>query len=240
MTNSEFSREFDIAYHSIASNAAPGLNAYEKSVLLTEAQEMMIRAEYDPAFNAEGVGYQGSENKRREFAELTKKAVSLNSFTSATNSIAISNSRFFPIEDDVMFITQERLRISSSDTCLNGKYIRVKPQTDDKYNRDLDNPFKNPDDSVAWRTDYRTINGSRVVEIIHGATYTPVEYHYRYIKYPSPIILEDLASLGVTINGISDATSCELDDTYHREILNRAVAKALMNTGDPRYSLTAK
>ena len=44
MTNSEFSNEFDVLYQNIASNQAPGLDAYEKSVFLTMAQEQIVLA----------------------------------------------------------------------------------------------------------------------------------------------------------------------------------------------------
>ena len=37
MTTPEFSNEFDVLYNNIMSNAAPGLNEYEKSVFLTKA-----------------------------------------------------------------------------------------------------------------------------------------------------------------------------------------------------------
>ena len=42
MTNNEFSNEFDVLYQNIASNQAPGLDAYEKSVFLTMAQEQIV------------------------------------------------------------------------------------------------------------------------------------------------------------------------------------------------------
>ena len=38
MTTQEFSNEFDILYNNIMSNSAPGLNEYEKSIFLTQAQ----------------------------------------------------------------------------------------------------------------------------------------------------------------------------------------------------------
>ena len=41
MTIQEFSNEFDILYNNSMSNAAPGLNEYEKSVFLTQAQESL-------------------------------------------------------------------------------------------------------------------------------------------------------------------------------------------------------
>ena len=46
MTTTEFSNEFDILYESIASNGAPPLDDYEKSVLLTQAQEILVKDSY--------------------------------------------------------------------------------------------------------------------------------------------------------------------------------------------------
>ena len=43
MTAEEFSQEFDILYNNIASNQAPGLTEYEKSVFLTKAQDEIIK-----------------------------------------------------------------------------------------------------------------------------------------------------------------------------------------------------
>ena len=37
MTTQEFSNEMDIQYNNVMSNAAPGLDEYEKSVFLTKA-----------------------------------------------------------------------------------------------------------------------------------------------------------------------------------------------------------
>lgn len=37
MSTQEFSNEFDVLYNNIMSNAAPGLDGYEKSVFLTKA-----------------------------------------------------------------------------------------------------------------------------------------------------------------------------------------------------------
>ena len=46
MTLSEFSREFDVLYNNIASGAAPGVNAYEKSLFLTYALETIVKEYY--------------------------------------------------------------------------------------------------------------------------------------------------------------------------------------------------
>lgn len=43
MDHIEFSNEFDVLYNNIMSNAAPGLNEYEKSVFLTKGQEEIVK-----------------------------------------------------------------------------------------------------------------------------------------------------------------------------------------------------
>jgi predicted metal-dependent hydrolase len=43
MTNPELSNEFDVLYNNITSNQAPGLSELEKSVFLTQAQEVLVK-----------------------------------------------------------------------------------------------------------------------------------------------------------------------------------------------------
>ena len=43
MTAQEFDYQFDVLYNNITSNQAPGLDAYEKSVFLTKAQDEIIK-----------------------------------------------------------------------------------------------------------------------------------------------------------------------------------------------------
>lgn len=62
----------------------------------------------------------------------------------------------------------------------------------------------------------------------HISTSNIPTYKVRYVKRPAPIILEDLEDTGLSINGetaIQDPI-CELPDTMHDEILQRAVELA--------------
>lgn len=71
-----------------------------------------------------------------------------------------------------------------------------------------------------------------VSELIAGANDTIKKYTVRFIRKPRPIILENLEDL--TIEGISEASECELDSSIHQEILQRAVELAKIawsNTG---------
>ena len=256
MTVQEFSLEFDVIYNSIASNAAQPVNGYEKSVFLTQAQEELVKNYYNPKGNKYAEGFEITEKRRRDFEQLVKNGVSINwlnrrseSFTMFEISPGVAagqlDSRFFAIEDDVMFIIAEKAMMASSDPCFNNKTVSVKPVSHNEISMNIDNPFKRPTDFF-WRADRGKITAlfnegnvveeRRVVELFYGQVGVPREYRYRYIKYPEPIILEDLTQYGpnVSINGITDAQTSELSDHMNREILNRAVELALEVSGNPR------
>lgn len=50
----------------------------------------------------------------------------------------------------------------------------------------------------------------------------------RYISQPTPIILVDLPD-GLSINGVSAESECELNPVVHRAILERAVQLAIIS-----------
>lgn len=63
------------------------------------------------------------------------------------------------------------------------------------------------------------------VELIpNSQEYNTGQYNIRYVRKPSPIIIEDISPL--TINNISSKSECELDESIHQEILQRAVELA--------------
>ena len=67
---------------------------------------------------------------------------------------------------------------------------------------------------------------SSMAEVI-GKFEGEVLYKLRYVKTPSPIILDDLTNYGdASIQGISEATECKMPPETHQEILERAVTLA--------------
>lgn len=72
MTTTEFSNEFDVLYNNIMSNAAPGLNEYEKSVFLTKAQDEIIFNYFNPNGNKYKEGFDNSPKRQIDFSELIK------------------------------------------------------------------------------------------------------------------------------------------------------------------------
>lgn len=71
MTNQEFENEFDILYNNIMSNQAPGLDSYEKSVFLTNAQEQLILSYYNGK-NSYNESFERTEEIRRYLSSLVK------------------------------------------------------------------------------------------------------------------------------------------------------------------------
>ncbi|MGK2864891.1 MAG: hypothetical protein ACSLE0_23365 [Chitinophagaceae bacterium] len=227
MTVLEFSNEFDIAYNGIASNSAPPIDLYEKSVYLTRAQLEIVNTYYNPLGNKYKQGFEQSEKRRADLRELLRTGVS--TIAIATDDGVSDDSQFFRIPNNTYLIIQEKAKISSDDECINGNYISVVPKTHDEFNIQHKNPFKEPDKNVIWRLDYYAISGNnKNVELV--SPYTITEYKYRYLKYPEPIILTSLATAfpgeTLSIDGISTVQTCKLGEGIHREILNRAVEMA--------------
>ena len=236
MTTNEFDLEFDIRYDN-ASKGAPGIDKHEKSVYLTSAQEELVKATYS-GYNESGVGFEGSERKRRQLSELVRDyKVGLELPQDTTSKSAkenlIETSQFFGLPADLMYIVLESAKLKSTDSCLNNKIIPVKPVTHDEFQVEIKNPFKKPNGRKAWRLDLYRYGPNQKAELFSVAEIK--EYHIRYVKKPRPIILvdfeedADLAGLGLTVDGSNRKTECELNTEIHREILNRAVELAVVD-----------
>lgn len=68
----EFSNGFDILYNNIMSNAAPGLDEYEKSFFLTKAQDEILRNYFNPKGNKYQEGFDDSQKRQIDFSNLMK------------------------------------------------------------------------------------------------------------------------------------------------------------------------
>lgn len=229
MTNQEFRNFFDISYNAIASNSAPGIDDFELSVYLTQAQLEIVKNYYDPSSNRKQKGFEATEKRRRDLSQLVKDYKTIDTISNSFN--IDSQAKFYILPDDLFLIVNEKAKITSSN-CYNNKILSITPISYDEYNTQVDNPFEKPNEKDAWRLDISNINNTKVVEIISPYNITgSLEYQIRYIKYPKPIIITNLntafPSDNLTIDGISAETPCELNTEICREILDRAVLLAL-------------
>jgi len=53
-----------------------------------------------------------------------------------------------------------------------------------------------------------------------------LQYKYRYLRYPRPIILTSLENAGLTLNHENTVQDCELPQVMHQQVLQRAVELA--------------
>lgn len=226
MTNKEFSDLFDTLADSYSFHAAFGkqssdfalaLNEYEKSFYLTKGQEAVVLGLYSGR-NSTRESFESSEEERRHLADLVIEDTLYPDVSTGLKGID-NSSVFFNLPDDLWFITYESLNLEKG-KCAGMTSLDVYPVRQDEYHKIKKNPFRGTGDRRALRLD---ITDNRV-EIV--SKYPVSSYYIRYIKKLQPIILVDLPD-GLTINGESNKTECELHESLHQRILDIAVQTAI-------------
>lgn len=221
MTNKEFSDGFSTLLNSFGITPNITLDEYEKSTFLTNAQEQLIIDIYSGRNIIYGKSFEQTEELRRYLSNLVE---TYETSTKVTGKLGLSkDSVFFEIPQDTWFITYEVALLKDSRLgCLDGIEASVVPLPQDDLYRAKDNPFRGPSKDRVLRLDIK----SDLAELI--SKYNVDKYLMRYISQPTPIILVDLPD-GLSINGISTESECELNPVVHRAILERAVQLAIIS-----------
>lgn len=221
MTNQEFSNEFDILYNNIASNQAPGLDEYEKSVFLTNAQEELV-LELFSGKNPLGDSFEKTEEVRQYLRDIVKTKELQK--VEDTDIIRMSDkSQLFRVPEDVWFTTYESVKFNDPNIKCSTLDTEVVPVTQDEFSRVNKNPFRGPSNTRVLR-----LNIQDIVELI--SNYNISSYSIRYVCRLSPIVLEDLPE-GLSIKGETKETQCKLNPAIHEAILERAVQLAKISMG---------
>lgn len=130
-------------------------------------------------------------------------------------------------KNDVMFIIFEEVKLSTNEekngckasTADKSSTIEVYPVRHDEYNKLRKNPFRGVNSRRALRLDL----ADGVIEII--CKYDVASYHARYLRRPVPIVLANLDD--ASVDGKATVSGCELPESLHQRILERAVEKAI-------------
>lgn len=221
----DFQSEFNLVFNNLASNQAAGMTPYEISVYLTKGQNMLVDSIYE--------NFETSEEARRKLAVLvtTKQLGKLSNITS-DKLIYPEYTVAFGIPKDIRYIVNEKLKMSSNaNRCIRDRFIDIKPVTHDEIDKLIENPFKF-NYNRAFRLDASddTVTGDEnnqsksYIEIITKDTRVNY-YQIRYIKNPTPIILEDLYG-EEQIDGYKTKTDCILPESLHRQIIEIAAKLA--------------
>lgn len=218
--NDELTNGFDILYNNISSNASPGLNEYEKSVILTKAQIEVLKNYFNPKGNKYKEGFDGSQKRQIDFSNLIK-VIKPEESNSLMNSVQKMDERstLYEVPEDVLFVLNE-----TANVVYDGKYkhkVDIVPLRYDEYSMMVSKPFKQPYKHQGWRMINAT--SQRLVEVIVKEGAEISDYTMRYVRYPRPIILIDLEDEGLSIQGENKVSECELDRSLVDEILQRAV-----------------
>lgn len=225
MNHVEFSNEFDVLYNNIMSNAAPGLNEYEKSVFLTKAQEEIVKNHFNPEGNRYKEGLDDSPKRQIDFSELIKVAEGVPK--TGTSITFDKRAKLYDLPEDVFIVINESIETDKGPR-------QVIPISYNDYTRLMSKSYKEPVKYQAWRLISTSVNNI-TVELIINSNESISQYKVRYIRKPAPIITTDLSSEygDVSINGVTTVSECELNPIIHQEILQRAVELAkVAYTGD--------
>lgn len=256
MTNQEFSDSFDTLLNSYASQAQFGdeaskqeivLDEYEKSVLLTQAQDIILKSFFDRKQNSAGNGFDDSTRRQVDFSSLIKAAT----LTEATDQSAAFDDRGIiykmPLRKypnasgawvekegttDVLFILNEQLKTTVGGIKKN--YVIV-PINYREYDREMTKAYAQPLKKQVWRLFQNSVQGFDIQsELIPrwnlAANETIEAYKIRYIRRPCPIVLVDLPN-ELEIDGYTKQQECELNPILHPEILQKALELAITTRG---------
>lgn len=232
----ELWQKFNLLWNNIASDKAPGLEKYEVSVFLTQAQEALVKEYFSNRSNAVAEGFDDSIRRQSDFRTLlTSAALTAVSSSDVTPDFNTrSTTRYYEYPSDAFLVLNEEVKVTSSGV---SKYYTVVPVSYDEYARLMMRPYKYPPKGMVWRllTHTGTYSGReyQVAELIANFPATgTIDYRMRYVKRPSPIILDTLTG-GLTIEGQTAQAECKLPEHLHDEILQRAVLLAKVSWNDP-------
>lgn len=232
----EWSNAFDLLWNNISSNQAPGLNLYEKSIYLTKAQNELVKNYFEPHSrgNNIGKGFDDSAIRQSDFITLMRTQ-HFPVIADMLPSIA-PRALVFAVPSNAIAVINEQIGLSEAESPgINDitETRQVIPIGFAEYTRLMSRPYHEPLKRQAWRLYDADNSSNRLAEIILNTSdrnyYAGKLYIVRYVKKPQPIVLANLAEEfgdGLTVEGASAETPCELPESMHEEILQRAVELA--------------
>lgn len=263
MNISEFSAGFDILLNSYANSSVFGeqaskseiaLNEHEKSVLLTLAQDIVLKEVFDAQRNPIHKGMDDSTERQVDFSSLITTTV----LNEANDQSSVFDDRgiiyVMPLKSirsgytfdytfdytfqgheeertDVLFVLNEK--ITTLENGIRKTYVVV-PINYKEYDRQMSKPYSQPLKRQVWRLFQNNEQGFDIkAELIprwNIQKESILEYKIRYIRRPYPIILTKLSD-DLNIDGYTEPQDCELHPILHPEILRKAVELAIVSHG---------
>jgi len=199
------------------------VDEYEKSLYLTYAQTKVFE-ELTDIFEANG-------DISKDLEPFIKEQI-ITSIVARTGVIA--NSIFFNMPSDLHKTIYETVLLSSSDAILDGKEIKVIKTKLAEVVHKIENPFRVPNYEETIRVVTTDEVANSVAEIIQPEGATITNYKIKYLEKVTPIVLEDLSSLGLEIEGVSAATNSKFDSEKLNIIIDLAIGLILQDKVVPK------
>lgn len=258
MTTQEFSNTFDTLLNSYNSQGMFGeqaskgeivLDEYEKSVLLTQAQDIIVK-QYFEGGGVNG-GFDDSLRRQVDFSNL----ITVEEITKEANpaltpyderSLIYKTPTTVTGKTKVLYILNEKIVVSTTSgqpaVTTKRQYVVV-PINYKEYDRQMSKAYAQPLKKQAWRLfQDNGPSGNNTIDLY--SEIIPVEnsiasgedpkYKIRYIRRPQPIILTNLdftTQADLEIDGTKTISECELNPILHMDILNKAVELAYTTRG---------
>lgn len=236
MTIQEFSNTFDTLLNSYRDIKDFGktqsaysleLNEYEKSVLLTQAQDLIVKSYFDGTLNPQGQGFDETARRQIDFSDLVTVTEPV---TSLADVVKFDDrGSIYTMPSNILFMLNEKIIDSAHKT-----YVVV-PLHYREYDRQMSKAYAQPLKKQCWRLFQSAIGVDLISQIIPIYGITISKYRIRYVRRPVPIILVNLAdgeyNNTLDIDGVSSVSQCELNPIVHMDILNKAVELALNRVG---------
>jgi hypothetical protein len=230
MTALQMLYEFEIGYE-LANLSSRNYNQKEVSTMLTQAQNQLVLEVLDSDYS--------------EMKDLLISKLKGNSGGTLTTAPNIPNSYLSGAITGILKVLHERVDIELFSTnpyySINTTHIirdvPVITITEDYYNANINNPDKKPYEKLVWRLQ----SASRNI-LIGSETYKIINYETIFIRNPLPIIIQwsDYTITDGTIDTMSwvdwktVSLNCELEEIFHRKIVDRAIVIALEASGNQR------
>lgn len=155
MTLEEFSNNFDTLLNSYNIQAGFGegankqgaitLDEYEKSVLLTQAQDMIVKSYFDRTLNSQQQGFDDSARRQVDFSSLIK----VKKYTPITNLEQYDDRSYcVTLDKKILFVLNEKLEVTTDG---DKKIYIVVPLNYREYDREMSKAYAQPLKKQAWR-----------------------------------------------------------------------------------------
>lgn len=150
--NKEMLDTFEVMYNNITSNQAPGLDVYEISLFLTQAQEEIVKNRFTPKGNKYQEGIGDSIKRDADFSLLieTKTLDENTSIGDDSKMWYHGKSHYFAYPSDIFLILNEQCLICSKTGTATIPFIVV-PINYDEYTRLMQKPYKHPLKGQVWK-----------------------------------------------------------------------------------------